>query len=396
MQWNEFYEKARYEWAASTTTSRLSKLESLGSPEEVADLVEYYMDDTGMVRLINRAMSAEIVFSGEQVLNMVACLEEKDADALVSYALKQNVEFTHEQIVELAGSVSLTVMNQVASRIKFPFTEEQAEELAGYIDDELLQKIRVAPKASETAPDERELPKARITKPMNLNSDSTGTSEKKSVFRKLFPKKYRYVFVLFQSASQTYCYRTKDKSIKQGDIVMVPVAGKALQPAYVSEVRIVTENNVPYPLEKTKMVIGKAKRKIRKAFVMNDNRIPMDISRYRIGTPNGVIEVTTTEAERKVLREKYKNHPRVKIIETRKPASPQDAQDWIDEIENADALFDDPELGEYISVMKDIRRKQVEQASETARKKKNKDDFWTGVGATMLVDDTIDSIFGKK
>lgn len=35
----------------------------------------------------------------------------------------------------------------------------------------------------------------------------------------------------------------------------------------------------------------------------------MDISRYRVNTPDGVVEITTTEAERKILRKKNKNHP---------------------------------------------------------------------------------------
>ena len=404
MQWDEFYEKARYDWSSSTTTSRLSKLESLGSPEEVADLVEYYMDDAGMVRLINRAISADMVFSGEQITNMATCLDEKHADTLVSYALKKDVHFTADQIIELAADVSMPVMNRVAAQIDFPLTEDLIDELDGSIDEDLLQELRIkmmpAAKGDGTerpevllTPDEQQY---THTEGARSVTDEGGKIQKPSLLHRLFPKKYRYVLVLFQSADHAYSYRTEDRSIKQGDIVMVPVAGKDPQPAYVSEVRIVTEENAPYPLARTKMVLGKADRKTRKAFVLNDNRIPMDISRYRVNTPDGVVEITTTEVERKILREKYKNHPRVKIIETRKPAQPEDARDWIDEMEAADALFDDPELGAYTSVLKDTRRKQVKQAAEKARKKKNKDDFWRGAGETMFIDDTIDSLFGKK
>lgn len=66
------------------------------------------------------------------------------------------------------------------------------------------------------------------------------------------------MLVFFQSAHHAYSYRTEDRSIKQGNIVMAPVTGKDPQPAYVSEVRIVTEENAPYPLVKTKMLLGKA------------------------------------------------------------------------------------------------------------------------------------------
>lgn len=123
LQWNEFYEKARYDWSSSTTTSRLSKLESLGSPEEVAGLVEYYMDETGMVRFINRTISADMVFSGEQITNMATCLDEKHADTFVSFALKKDVHFTADQMIELAVDVSVLVINRVAAKIDFPLTE---------------------------------------------------------------------------------------------------------------------------------------------------------------------------------------------------------------------------------------------------------------------------------
>ena len=40
----------------------------------------------------------------------------------------------------------------------------------------------------------------------------------------LLNKQYRYVSVRFQSSSKSYAYRTEDKSIKHGEVVMVPVA----------------------------------------------------------------------------------------------------------------------------------------------------------------------------
>ena len=35
-------------------------------------------------------------------------------------------------------------------------------------------------------------------------------------------------------------------------------------------------------------------------------------------------------------------------------------------------------------------------AERKARKKANRDAFWQGVGETMIVDDAIDALFGKK
>jgi len=134
------------------------------------------------------------------------------------------------------------------------------------------------------------------------------------------PEKYIYLSVCFQDGRKTYYYRTKDKSIKVNDVVMVPVPNEPDKPAIVTGVHIFTENEAPYPPEKTKMITGMADRNNHKLFDGVDMRMPIDIAKMRIRTENGIEEIITTESERKELRKKCGNNPNLKIIESCKPA----------------------------------------------------------------------------
>lgn len=363
MKWETFVEKAYNDWSYETINNRISMLENLGTPEEIAELVEYALDEKGIAKLLKRAMAEDVHFSSEQVLNMAACMSEAHADVIIKYSLNQGLLFRPEDAVEMYGNCSDDVLNQVVQAVSAPFTKEQVEELDGNIDEAILSELYasvgvVMPSADEDEEDFLVLNElvnfALHTEKMTGKNDesthtqySTPQSARKegilhSIRKALFPKKYTYVFVLFEGAKHAYSYLTTDKAIKNGDIVIVPVgANNEPKPAYVEEVRTVTEDNIPYPLEKTKSVIRRAKKKEIKEFLRDDLRIPMDISYYRVKTKTGIKEVTTSEAERVPLREKYKNHPVIKTVETRKPAKPKDDLAWIDELEFFDAFFDD-------------------------------------------------------
>jgi len=73
-----------------------------------------------------------------------------------------------------------------------------------------------------------------------------------------------------------------------------------------------------------------------------EEQMPIDISRMRIGTPDGIVEVTTTEEERKAMRKQLKDK---NVIETRPAAKAKkvkkDDLGWIDEIEAYHAMVDD-------------------------------------------------------
>lgn len=159
------------------------------------------------------------------------------------------------------------------------------------------------------------------------------------------PKKYLYAAVVFQNGRKFYTYMTKDRSLQTNDVVMVPVAGKEPQPAIVAWVREFTADNAPYPPEKTKMIIGRADRKTARLFAAEDLRMPLDISVKDVRKKDGtVVRMVTTASERKALRRKHGNNPHFRIVETLHPEpAPERGNDldWIDHIEEMDAIFDD-------------------------------------------------------
>lgn len=70
-------------------------------------------------------------------------------------------------------------------------------------------------------------------------------------------RKYIYCKVRFGTSSKLYSYRTEDSSLEVGDVVEVPV-GKDDDIGYatIEEIGYFDEENVPYPVEKTKKIIG--------------------------------------------------------------------------------------------------------------------------------------------
>ena len=69
--------------------------------------------------------------------------------------------------------------------------------------------------------------------------------------------KYIYCKVRFGTSSKLYSYRTEDMTLEVGDVVKVPV-GKDGDIGYatIEEIGYYDEDNVPYPVEKTKEIIG--------------------------------------------------------------------------------------------------------------------------------------------
>ena len=81
-----------------------------------------------------------------------------------------------------------------------------------------------------------------------------------SVYGKAKRRKSEYIFcsVTFDDGYKSYYYLTDDDSIEVGDFVLVP-AGKDNHEAVVEVVNIeyFSEENVPLPIEKTKIIIRK-------------------------------------------------------------------------------------------------------------------------------------------
>ena len=90
----------------------------------------------------------------------------------------------------------------------------------------------------------------KITDPGNKDS---GT------LKKLKHDEVIYCGVVFSDYGQIYHYRTTDSSIKEGDIVIVPVGKNNYEKkAAVEVIEICSKDNTPFPLERTKEIIGLA------------------------------------------------------------------------------------------------------------------------------------------
>lgn len=57
MRWPEYYEKIN-DWAVSTAVNKISSLEDMGAPDEIADALNIiaFEDEKGATRLLNRAL----------------------------------------------------------------------------------------------------------------------------------------------------------------------------------------------------------------------------------------------------------------------------------------------------------------------------------------------------
>ncbi|MGM9629860.1 hypothetical protein [Butyricicoccus sp.] len=73
------------------------------------------------------------------------------------------------------------------------------------------------------------------------------------------PGEYIYCSVEFEPYGKTYYYRTADNSLRAGDSVIVPAGqDNAEKKVTITEIKYFTEEDVPFPLEKTKFILRKA------------------------------------------------------------------------------------------------------------------------------------------
>lgn len=69
---------------------------------------------------------------------------------------------------------------------------------------------------------------------------------------------YIYCSLSFGSGEKTYYYRTEDDEVEEGDLVLVPVGPDNHEAvAFVDKVEYFYKEDVPFPLEKTKFILGK-------------------------------------------------------------------------------------------------------------------------------------------
>ena len=148
--WDEYYEKF-YDWAESTQVRNLSGLTSLGSTDEVGEIIiELQVNVPASNRLLRKAVEAKLAFSGSDLVEFT-CINDKE---LVTAAVRNSAErLTAEDMEYLYGEIDDEVIVEICKQgnILLPedlreeedsndeeteeIEEELSEEIGIYVDD---------------------------------------------------------------------------------------------------------------------------------------------------------------------------------------------------------------------------------------------------------------------
>ena len=135
MTWEEYYERF-YDWAGSTQISRISKLTSFGSSEEVAEVAVVLSDEAAASRLIKKAVAAGVTFSAEEILDMIPAISQEAMDCAVTAS---KCIFTKEQLEDLSCAVSDDVLEAACRRSKISLFAEEDESEESDIEEFFAQ-----------------------------------------------------------------------------------------------------------------------------------------------------------------------------------------------------------------------------------------------------------------
>lgn len=111
MTWEEYYDKF-YDWSENTQVNKLSSVESLGSADEVAEVM------------------MELAFHHEDAVNRIA-----------RKAIEQKIIFSAQNISDLTLSMDSGLQGQMALQSASAFSEKDIQNLEGSLDDEIIIKL---------------------------------------------------------------------------------------------------------------------------------------------------------------------------------------------------------------------------------------------------------------
>lgn len=148
--WDEYYEKF-YDWAESTQVRNLSALTSLGTADEVGEIIiELQVNVPAANRLLRKAVEAKLAFSASDLIEFL-CINDK---ALATAALYNSVSrlssadmedlygvAEDEDIIKICTERKLTLPEDLREEEEYEDEEEEEieeeplEEVDIYIDD---------------------------------------------------------------------------------------------------------------------------------------------------------------------------------------------------------------------------------------------------------------------
>lgn len=142
--WEEYYDRF-YDWAESTQVRNLSALSSLGSADEVGEIIiELQVNIPAANRLLRKAVEAKLAFSGSDLIEFL-CINDKE---LATAALRNSAaRLTSEDIEYLYGEVEDDVLIDICTQYKLPLPEdlrpEEEEEEFEEIEDSPLEEVDI-------------------------------------------------------------------------------------------------------------------------------------------------------------------------------------------------------------------------------------------------------------
>lgn len=122
MKWDQYYERF-YDWSESTQINRISSLTDFGASEEVAEVIQSFMDGKAASRLIKKALEYGVKFSAQEVMDMIDLLDDIPKELISSC----KTHFSQEQMDILVDyDIDEDVLRAASkkSNVKFPFDEE--------------------------------------------------------------------------------------------------------------------------------------------------------------------------------------------------------------------------------------------------------------------------------
>jgi hypothetical protein len=134
--WDEYYEKF-YDWAESTQVRNLSALTSLGSADEVGEIIiELQVNVPAANRLLKKAVAAKLAFSGSDLVEF-ACINDKE---LAIAAVRNSAErLTAEDMEYLYGEIDDEVIIEICKQRNIMLPEDLREE-EEYEDEEEIEE----------------------------------------------------------------------------------------------------------------------------------------------------------------------------------------------------------------------------------------------------------------
>lgn len=140
--WDEYYEKF-YDWAESTQVRNLSALTSLGSADEVGEIIiELQVNVPAANRLLKKAVEAKLEFSAYDLIEFL-CTNDKELATAAVYNSANRL--TAEDMEDLYGEVDDEVIIEICSKRNLTLPEDlrEEEDEADFEEDEPLEEVDI-------------------------------------------------------------------------------------------------------------------------------------------------------------------------------------------------------------------------------------------------------------